>query len=390
MQMEASPTPVASSSTPPPASANLLPNTFIIPTECIPSASNISVLAQKCTRCPYTAPVDSFPARRSGGGYLKVCTSCMEKQNARKAASEMAAESSGRGQIATAAMTLDDFLKLVTLNKTRPFDFDTMVSIPSGFFVAGEHLYNRSNRIRDFLAEASDYHWNQKKTKRGGKSTVVTYFCAQLEGEQSKSRTQDSDRKSRSRITRYHCGGWLRITIMDDNELLLRIRLTHAEAHPSFPASFRRPPHTSEFKLEATPKPVPVPPIFANTQPPPHTIGEPGPAGHTGPLPALPPVHPPMAPPHLEDPQSEEDRTSVENGPQPEDDPPHATLSPPVVYFSPDQLEGVKRRFEEMMAAASGPVVPDLAHALGAVFDHIERTAADVDIGRFSKRQRTS
>ncbi|KIK98635.1 hypothetical protein PAXRUDRAFT_823680 [Paxillus rubicundulus Ve08.2h10] len=376
MQIEASPTPVASSSTPPPASADLLPNTFIIPTGCIPSASKISVLTQKCTRCPYAAPVDSFPARRSGGGYLKVCTSCMEKQTARKAASEMAAESSGRGQIATAAMTLDDFLQLVTLNKTRPFDFDTMVSIPSGFFVAGEHLYNRSNRIRDFLAEASDYHWNQKKTKRGGKSTVVTYFCAQLEGEQSKSRTQDSDRKSRSRITRYHCGGWLRITIMDDNELLLRIRLTHAEAHPSFPASFRRPPHTSEFKLEATPKPVPV---FVNIQPPPHAIGEPGPAGHTGP------------PPHLGDPQSEEDHAPVENGLQPEDDPLHARPSPqPVVYFSPDQLGGVKRRFEEMMATAGGPVVPDLAHALGAVFDHIERTAADVDIGRFSKRQRTA
>ncbi|KAI9456598.1 hypothetical protein HD554DRAFT_2144825 [Boletus coccyginus] len=83
----------------------------------------------------------------------------MEKQNTRKVASEMAAETSGRGQIATAAMSFDDFLSLVTLNKTRPFDFDTMVSVPPGFFVAGEHLYNRSNRIRDFLAEASDYHW---------------------------------------------------------------------------------------------------------------------------------------------------------------------------------------------------------------------------------------
>ena len=39
------------------------------------------------------------------------------------------------------------------------------------------------------------------------------------------------------------------------------------------------------------------------------------------------------------------------------------------------------------MAAASGPVPPELAHALGSVFDHIERTATDVDIGGF-KRQR--
>jgi hypothetical protein len=81
----------------------------------------------------------------------------MEKQATRK--SVATAESSGCGQIATAAISLDDFLKLVEINKNRPFDFDTMVNLPPGMFAAGEHLYNRTNRIRDFLAEASDYHW---------------------------------------------------------------------------------------------------------------------------------------------------------------------------------------------------------------------------------------
>ncbi|KAN0082515.1 hypothetical protein V8E55_008310 [Tylopilus felleus] len=373
-------------------------HTFNIPTDCAQPS------AQKCTRCPYTGPTHTFPPRRTGGGHLKVCTACMEKQNTRKVASEMAAETSGRGQIATAAMSFDDFLNLVTLNKTRPFDFDTMVSIPPGFFVVGEHLYNRSNRIRDFLAEASDYHWNQKKTKRGGKSTVVTYFCAQLEGEQSKSRTLDSDRKSRSRITRYHCGGWLRITVMDDNEHLLRIRMTHAEAHPSFPASFRRPPHTSEFKLEATPKPLsvpvpqpppPPPPIFASLQHPPHLMVEPGPpTGHPIPaLPGPPPVHPAIAPPPPlpvhPDRQEQEEHLAIENVLVPEDITPQTRPSPqPVVYFSPEQLDGLKRKFDDMMGAASGPVPPELAHALGSVFDHIERTATDIDIGRISKRPR--
>ena len=140
----------------PPATSSSSPSsshTFNIPTDCE------QTLPQKCTRCPYSGPIHTFPPRRTGGGHLKVCTACMEKQNARKVASEMVAETSGRGQIATAAMSFDDFLNLVTLNKTCPFDFDTMVSVPPGFFVAGEHLYNRSNRIRDFLAEASDYHW---------------------------------------------------------------------------------------------------------------------------------------------------------------------------------------------------------------------------------------
>lgn len=371
--------PVASSSTPPPPPPPVPPNTFNIPTECIPSASDFQVPMQKCTRCAYTGPITSFPPRRGGAGHLKVCTACMDKQNARKVASEMVAEASNRGQIATAAMTLEDFLKLVALNKTRPFDFDTMINVPPGMFVAGEHLYNRSNRIRDYLAEASDYHWNQKKTKRGGKATVVTYFCAQLEGEQSKSRVQDSDRKSRSRITRYHCGGWLRITIMDDNEQLLRIRMTHTEAHPSFPASFRRPPNTSEFKLEPAQKP-PVPQMFPAMPPPPppppqQVMADPG----SSVVPAVGLV---------EEPQPEPERVPIDNGLHPEE-----LLNPrppPVLYFSPAQLEGLKRKFDAFVTAAAGPVHPQLAHALGSVFDHIERTATELDMDRYVKRQRTS
>ncbi|KAI6150454.1 hypothetical protein BKA82DRAFT_993250 [Pisolithus tinctorius] len=393
----ASPAPVASSSTPPPPGQPpvLPPNTFNIPAECMHSPSNtfsggVPPL-QKCTRCPYTGPITAFPPRRTGGGHLKVCAACMDKQNARKVASEMVAEASNRGQIATAAISLDDFLKLVSLNKDRPFDFDTMVNVPPGMFLAGEHLYNRSNRIRDYLAEASDYHWNQKKTKRGGKATVVTYFCAQLEGEQSKSRVQGSDRKSRSRITRYHCGGWLRITIMDDNEQLLRIRMTHTEAHPSFPASFRRPPNTSEFKLDTVvqqappPPPPPPPPSAAVPQifhtippqpPPPAVIGEPGSS-------SVPSVG------FVEESQPDPDRVPIDNRLHAEElmnARPH-----PAVFFSPVQLEGLKRKFDNLIcAAAAGPVPPDLAHSLGAVFDHIERTSNELDIDRYCKRQRTS
>lgn len=138
----------------------------------------------------------------------------------------------------------------------------------------------------------------------------MTYFCAQLEGEQSKSRVQDSDRKSRSRITRYHCGGWLRITIMDDNEQLLRIRMTHTEAHPSFPASFRRPPNTSEFKLEPAQKP-PAPQMFPAMPPPPpppqQVMVDPG--SSSG-VPAVGLV---------EEPQPEPERVPMDGGLRPED-----------------------------------------------------------------------
>lgn len=134
---------------------------------------------------------------------------------------------------------------------------------------------------------------------------------------------------------------------------------------------------------------------------------EPGPpAGH--PIPAPVPIHPtiPPPPPPHPDRQEEEEHPVVENVlavedvvPQARhnpvspmvplhDDPCSHLHQPPVVYFSPEKLDGLKRKFEDMMAAASGAVSPDLAHALGSVFDHIEQTATDVDICRFSKRQR--
>lgn len=79
---------------------------------------------------------------------------------------------------------------------------------------------------------------SQKKSTRGGKSTVVTYHCAQLEGEQTRRTPSDDPTKRRARrqkIPRYHCGGWLKFTVIDDNDYLVRIRITHAEPHPPFP-----------------------------------------------------------------------------------------------------------------------------------------------------------
>jgi hypothetical protein len=35
-------------------------------------------------------------------------------------------------------------------------------------------------------------------------------------------------------MRRYHCGGWLHITIMNNRESLTRIRMTHNEAHPHY------------------------------------------------------------------------------------------------------------------------------------------------------------
>lgn len=183
---------------------------------------------------------------------------------------------------------------------------------------------------------------------------------------------------------------------MDDNEQLLRIRMTHTEAHPSFPASFRRPPNTSEFKLEPAQKSS-VPQMFPAMPPPPppppqQVMADPG----SSVVPAVVLV---------EEPQPEPERVPIDNGLHPEEllnpRPPvcsvpylnHAALISviqPVLYFSPAQLEGLKRKFDALVTAAAGPVPPQLAHALGSVFDHIERSATELDMDRYTKRQRTS
>lgn len=65
-------------------------------------------------------------------------------------------------------------------------------------------------------------------------------------------------------------------------------------------------------------------------------------------------------------------------------------LLQPEVYFSPDQLAGLRRKFDAMMSIASGPCHPDLAHALGSVFAHVESAVEDIEVGRFAKRRRIS
>jgi hypothetical protein len=78
--------------------------------------------------------------------------------------------------------------------------------------------------------------YSQKKSCAGVGSTVVTYFCAQLEGEERKRRLHEDCKKRRGRVymPRYPCGGWLHITVPDNRALAVRIRMKHDVAHPHF------------------------------------------------------------------------------------------------------------------------------------------------------------
>lgn len=72
----------------------------------------------------------------------------------------------------------------------------------------------------------------------------MTYYCSQLEGEQSK-HVQKTPKALGWRfglMQRYRCNGWLHITVPkfapNDSRQRIRIRITHDHAHPAPPNKF--------------------------------------------------------------------------------------------------------------------------------------------------------
>jgi hypothetical protein len=121
--------------------------------------SNPADDVQRCSRCSYTGVISSFPMTHTGAGYLKSCASCTSKQVIRKARNANK-ETPHAFTLTVPTMSLDEYLMSVRCNKDRAFELDAFVEIPKGMFHQdGEHLYSRTNRLRDRLAEASQYHW---------------------------------------------------------------------------------------------------------------------------------------------------------------------------------------------------------------------------------------
>jgi hypothetical protein len=82
----------------------------------------------------------------------------------------------------------------------------------------------------------TDLILSQKKVCKGAGSTVVTYYCAQLEGPQSTQRLHKDGKKRRGRVfmPRYDCGGWMQIIVPENRALAVRVRIQHNIAHPHY------------------------------------------------------------------------------------------------------------------------------------------------------------
>jgi hypothetical protein len=137
----------------------------------------------------------------------------------------------------------------VSLSKDSPFKLDTFVVLPWEKSIETDTVHNIANTLQDCLVKASDYHWSeliqcnylpmywmgiQSKDEAG--STVVTYFCAQLEGKKRTQRLHKDPAKQRGwvQMPRYNCEGWLYITMPDDRTLPVWVWMSHEEAHPHY------------------------------------------------------------------------------------------------------------------------------------------------------------
>jgi hypothetical protein len=62
------------------------------------------------------------------------------------------------------------------------------------------------------------------------------FYCAQLDGEETKNKVMDDAKKRRARMKmdRFKCGGWLRVTVDGDGQDMIRVRLIHTLPHQKY------------------------------------------------------------------------------------------------------------------------------------------------------------
>ena len=57
------------------------------------------------------------------------------------------------------SLALDECLQLLSMNKDSPLELDAFVTIPGEKIGMELGVHDYANRLRDYLAEASNYHW---------------------------------------------------------------------------------------------------------------------------------------------------------------------------------------------------------------------------------------
>ncbi|KAG8938810.1 hypothetical protein FRC04_007517 [Tulasnella sp. 424] len=203
----------------------------------------------QCRSCTYKGPQDSFPQKRRGNGYLKACTSCTQKQDQYTAThhtkrkvkegteTEKPASNTGLKINSREPMPWTTLLPKLEGLKTKACEVDVFVNLDPTHLGANTKKDRRRRAaalvadIRKMTGYSFNYH---EKTENSRTTTLFEYFCSQRDGRQTKPTvcTENPDaQRDREYMSRFPCGGCLRITIDDDLPFRPRVRLVHRLPH---------------------------------------------------------------------------------------------------------------------------------------------------------------
>ncbi|KAG6904096.1 hypothetical protein DXG01_012660, partial [Tephrocybe rancida] len=203
----------------------------------------------QCRSCSFEGPQEDFP-RRNGtlNEYLKACRECAEKTNAAARKRRNKYEDSedspkikrrrGLGKDTSKegppTLSLATAIELLTRNSTSAFELHAYVELDKPCnTLSGLEL---ANHLSKMVWKATDYRFNyKKKTQSKAHKNVIkySYYCAQLEGEQTKQKLNENTTKRRARMCmeRFKCDGWLHISIDENDPSTVILRVTHYENH---------------------------------------------------------------------------------------------------------------------------------------------------------------
>ncbi|RIB19546.1 hypothetical protein C2G38_2136760 [Gigaspora rosea] len=167
-----------------------------------------------CTGCGQPRPIESF---LKNGKVQKTCLSCRDKKNRQNAQKRAAVDALANASINRIMM--QDFFRILKAMKGQTIeDLKQIVDI-SGY-TAPIDPKEVASYISDNILTAINFKFK--------------YHCAQLLDRQKKSKKHEDPTKHRDRLPmqRFHCRGWLTLTI-DLQKFQVTIELTH-EYHAEY------------------------------------------------------------------------------------------------------------------------------------------------------------
>ncbi|KAF5391119.1 hypothetical protein D9757_003048 [Collybiopsis confluens] len=209
----------------------------------------------KCSYCSYASNVNTFPKGRSFA-HLKKCQTCNERDKARAKKKRDSNASNSQKKVTKGPeeehipeirIDWDAFIEKISQAKAKDINCSYIVNL--------EHLCFELMLDVEEQMEESELDMNPEKgaemerlelgkvaaIKKANKSQTndaiktLQFFCAQFDAEQAKSKLHAdvSKQRSRDKMQRYSCGGWLNITMMEGAPEQARVRLIHS-VHPGY------------------------------------------------------------------------------------------------------------------------------------------------------------